>query len=134
MATDAFSSRSNCRIYCVAFLPRGHFPAFVPIPAEYKSKQGEDATRVFVAYVSGLLTLAPGDRNGASMLAAPPGDYGDGTSALRSADKFALDHSTAAVLPSRILLISPGLAKSNPQYLEPKPVPAFAPTFLISTA
>ena len=32
--------------------------AFVPILAEYKSKQGEDATRVFVSYVSGLLTLA----------------------------------------------------------------------------
>ena len=30
--------------------------AFVPILAEYKSKQGEDATRVFVSYVSGLLT------------------------------------------------------------------------------
>ncbi|VTM54340.1 putative virulence factor [Klebsiella pneumoniae] len=27
--------------------------AFVPILAEYKSKQGEDATRVFVSYVSG---------------------------------------------------------------------------------
>ena len=32
--------------------------AFVPILAEYKSKQGEDATRVFVSYVSGLLTTA----------------------------------------------------------------------------
>ncbi len=30
----------------------------MPILAEYKSKQGEDATRVFVSYVSGLLTLA----------------------------------------------------------------------------
>ncbi len=36
--------------------------AFVPILAEYKSKQGEDATRVFVSYVSGLLTPALGYR------------------------------------------------------------------------
>ena len=35
----------------------GHFPHSF-LSAEYKSKQGEDATRVFVAYVSGLLTLA----------------------------------------------------------------------------
>jgi putative peptidoglycan lipid II flippase len=31
--------------------------AFVPILAEYKTQQGEEATRTFIAYVSGLLTL-----------------------------------------------------------------------------
>ncbi len=45
--------------------------AFVPILAEYKSKQGEDATRVFVAYVSGLLTLALAIVTVTGMLAAP---------------------------------------------------------------
>ncbi len=62
--------------------------AFVPILAEYKSKQGEDATRVFVSYVSGLLTRPIVTVIG--MLAAPwvititaPG-FAD------TADKFAL--------------------------------------------
>ncbi len=32
--------------------------AFVPILAEYKSQQGEEATRTFISYVTGLLTLA----------------------------------------------------------------------------
>ncbi|WP_309599460.1 lipid II flippase MurJ, partial [Klebsiella pneumoniae] len=45
--------------------------AFVPILAEYKSKQGEDATRVFVAYVSGLLTLVLALVTVAGLLAAP---------------------------------------------------------------
>ncbi len=45
--------------------------AFVPILAEYKSKQGEDATRVFVAYVSGLLTLVLAVVTVLGMLAAP---------------------------------------------------------------
>ena len=45
--------------------------AFVPILAEYKSKQGEDATRVFVSYVSGLLTLALAVVTVVGMLAAP---------------------------------------------------------------
>ncbi len=45
--------------------------AFVPILAEYKSKQGEDATRVFVSYVSGLLTLALAIVTVIGMLAAP---------------------------------------------------------------
>lgn len=31
--------------------------AFVPILAEYKNQQGDEATRTFIAYVSGLLTL-----------------------------------------------------------------------------
>nr|VXZ86199.1 integral membrane protein MviN [Klebsiella pneumoniae] len=64
--------------------------AFVPILAEYKSKQGEDATRVFVSYVSGLLTLALAIVTVIGMLAAPwvititaPG-FAD------TADKFAL--------------------------------------------
>lgn len=62
----------------------------MPILAEYKSKQGEDATRVFVSYVSGLLTTATAIVTVIGMLAAPwvititaPG-FAD------TADKFAL--------------------------------------------
>lgn len=45
--------------------------AFVPILAEYKSQQGEEATRTLVAYVSGLLTLILAVVTVAGMLAAP---------------------------------------------------------------
>ncbi len=70
----------------------------MPILAEYKSKQGEDATRVFVSYVSGLLTLALAIVTVIGMLAAPwvititaPG-FAD------TADKFALT-THCCVLP-----------------------------------
>ncbi len=61
----------------------------MPILAEYKSKQGEDATRVFVSYVSGLLTR-PGyryryrDAGGAVVITITAPGFAD------TADKFAL--------------------------------------------
>ncbi len=59
MATDAFFVAFKLPNLLRRIFAEGAFSqAFVPILAEYKSKQGEDATRVFVAYVSGLLTLA----------------------------------------------------------------------------
>ena len=64
--------------------------AFVPILAEYKSKQGEDATRVFVAYVSGLLTLALAIVTVLGMLAAPWVIMVTAPGFADSADKFAI--------------------------------------------
>ena len=59
MATDAFFVAFKLPNLLRRIFAEGAFSqAFVPILAEYKSKQGEDATRVFVSYVSGLLTLA----------------------------------------------------------------------------
>ena len=94
--------------------------AFVPILAEYKSKQGEDATRVFVSYVSGLLTLALAIVTVIGMLAAPwvititaPG-FAD------TADKFALTTQLLRITFPYILLISlASLVGGDPQYLEP---------------
>lgn len=43
----------------------------MPILAEYKSQQGEEATRTFIAYVSGLLTLVLAVVTVLGMLAAP---------------------------------------------------------------
>ncbi|MCS6037960.1 hypothetical protein LNQ52_29155 [Klebsiella pneumoniae subsp. pneumoniae] len=72
MATDAFLSPSNCLTCCGVFLPKAPSHRHLqPIPAEYKSKQGEDATRVFVSYVSGLLTLALAIVTVIGWLAAP---------------------------------------------------------------
>ncbi|ESJ87101.1 virulence factor MviN, partial [Salmonella enterica subsp. enterica serovar London str. CFSAN001081] len=59
MATDAFFVAFKLPNLLRRIFAEGAFSqAFVPILAEYKSKQGEEATRIFVAYVSGLLTLA----------------------------------------------------------------------------
>lgn len=65
-----FSSLLNFLTCYARIFAEGAFSqAFVPILAEYKSKQGEDATRVFVSYVSGLLTLALAVVTVAGMLA-----------------------------------------------------------------
>lgn len=70
MATDAFFVAFKLPNLLRRIFAEGAFSqAFVPILAEYKSKQGEDATRVFVSYVSGLLTLALAVVTVAGMLA-----------------------------------------------------------------
>ncbi len=107
MATDAFLSPSNLPNLLRRIFAEGAFSqAFVPILAEYKSKQGEDATRVFVSYVSGLLTLALAIVTVIGMLAAPwvititaPG-FAD------TADKFALTTQLLRITFPYILLIS----------------------------
>lgn len=59
MATDAFFIAFKLPNLLRRIFAEGAFSqAFVPILAEYKSQQGEEATRTFVAYVTGLLTLA----------------------------------------------------------------------------
>jgi uncharacterized protein (DUF983 family) len=72
------------------FCGRGVFPGICPILAEYKSKQGEDATRVFVSYVSGLLTLALAVVTVIGMLAAPWVIMVTAPGFADTADKFAL--------------------------------------------
>ena len=58
MATDAFFVAFKLPNLLRRIFAEGAFSqAFVPILAEYKAQQGEEATRTFLAYVSGLLTL-----------------------------------------------------------------------------
>lgn len=71
LATDAFSSPSSCPTCCGGSSPRAFSQAFVPILAEYKNQQGEEATRTFIAYVSGLLTLVLALVTALGILAAP---------------------------------------------------------------
>ena len=71
LATDAFR-RLQAAQPVAADLRRGAFSqAFVPILAEYKNQQGEEATRTFIAYVSGLLTLVLALVTALGILAAP---------------------------------------------------------------
>ena len=132
MATDAFFVAFKLPNLLRRIFAEGAFSqAFVPILAEYKSKQGEDATRVFISYVSGLLTLALAVVTVLGMIAAPwvititaPG-FAD------TADKFALTTQLLRITFPYILLISlASLVGAILNTWNRFSVPAFAPTFL----
>lgn len=58
MATDAFFVAFKLPNLLRRIFAEGAFSqAFVPILAEYKNQQGVEASRTFVAYIAGLLTL-----------------------------------------------------------------------------
>lgn len=131
-ATDAFFVAFKLPNLLRRIFAEGAFSqAFVPILAEYKSKQGEDATRVFVAYVSGLLTLALAVVTVAGMLAAPWVIMATAPGFANTADKFALTTQLLRITFPYILLISlASLAGAILNTWNRFSVPAFAPTFL----
>ena len=132
MATDAFFVAFKLPNLLRRIFAEGAFSqAFVPILAEYKSKQGEDATRVFVAYVSGLLTLALAVVTIAGMLAAPWVILVTAPGFADTADKFALTSQLLQITFPYILLISlASLAGAILNTWNRFSVPAFAPTLL----
>ncbi|MDM2933570.1 murein biosynthesis integral membrane protein MurJ [Citrobacter sp. Cu233] len=132
MATDAFFVAFKLPNLLRRIFAEGAFSqAFVPILAEYKSKQGEDATRVFVAYVSGLLTLALAVVTVAGMLAAPWVIMVTAPGFADTADKFTLTTQLLRITFPYILLISlASLAGAILNTWNRFSIPAFAPTFL----
>ncbi|WP_342321117.1 murein biosynthesis integral membrane protein MurJ [Kosakonia sp. BYX6] len=132
MATDAFFVAFKLPNLLRRIFAEGAFSqAFVPILAEYKSKQGEDATRVFVAYVSGLLTLALAIVTILGMLAAPWVILVTAPGFADTADKFNLTSQLLRITFPYILLISlASLAGAILNTWNRFSVPAFAPTFL----
>ncbi|MBJ3815497.1 murein biosynthesis integral membrane protein MurJ [Shimwellia pseudoproteus] len=132
MATDAFFVAFKLPNLLRRIFAEGAFSqAFVPILAEYKSKQGEEATRVFVSYVSGLLTLALAIVTVLGMLAAPWVIMVTAPGFADTADKFQLTTQLLRVTFPYILLISlASLAGAILNTWNRFSVPAFAPTFL----
>ncbi|MGK9171651.1 murein biosynthesis integral membrane protein MurJ [Yokenella regensburgei] len=132
VATDAFFVAFKLPNLLRRIFAEGAFSqAFVPILAEYKSKQGDDATRVFVAYVSGLLTLALALVTVVGMLAAPWVILVTAPGFANTADKFALTSQLLQITFPYILLISlASLAGAILNTWNRFSVPAFAPTFL----
>ena len=132
MATDAFFVAFKLPNLLRRIFAEGAFSqAFVPILAEYKSKQGEDATRVFVSYVSGLLTLALAVVTVLGMLAAPWVIMVTAPGFADTADKFALTSQLLRITFPYILLISlASLVGAILNTWNRFSVPAFAPTFL----
>ncbi len=105
--------------------------AFVPILAEYKNQQGDEATRTFIAYVSGMLTLILAVVTVLGILAAPWVIYITAPGFTDTADKFALTTNLLRITFPYIFLISlASLAGAILNTWNRFSVPAFAPTLL----
>ncbi|MGV3346301.1 murein biosynthesis integral membrane protein MurJ [Enterobacteriaceae bacterium LUAb1] len=132
MATDAFFVAFKLPNLLRRIFAEGAFSqAFVPILAEYKHQQGEEATRIFVAYVCGLLTLVLAVVTFLGMIAAPWVIMVTAPGFTDTPEKFALTSSLLRVTFPYILLISlASLAGSILNTWNRFSVPAFAPTLL----
>lgn len=132
MATDAFFVAFKLPNLLRRIFAEGAFSqAFVPILAEYKSQQGEHATRTFIAYVSGLLTLVLAIVTVLGMLAAPWVIYTTAPGFVDTPDKFALTSALLRITFPYILLISlASLVGAILNTWNRFSIPAFAPTLL----
>lgn len=132
MATDAFFIAFKLPNLLRRIFAEGAFSqAFVPILAEYKSQQGEEATRTFIAYVSGLLTLVLMLVTLVGMLAAPWVIWATAPGFANTPEKFALTTDLLRVTFPYILLISlSSLAGAILNTWNRFSVPAFVPTLL----
>lgn len=105
--------------------------AFVPILAEYKTQQGDEAARTFVAYVSGLLTLVLALVTLLGMLAAPWIVWVSAPGFADEAERFGLTTDLLRLTFPYILLISlSSLAGAVLNTWNRFSVPAFVPTLL----
>jgi putative peptidoglycan lipid II flippase len=132
MATDAFFVAFKLPNLLRRIFAEGAFSqAFVPILAEYKTQQGEEATRTFIAYVSGLLTLVLAVVTALGMIAAPWVIWVTAPGFVDSPEKFELTSSLLRVTFPYILLISlASLAGAILNTWNRFSVPAFVPTLL----
>ena len=132
MATDAFFIAFKLPNLLRRIFAEGAFSqAFVPILAEYKSQQGEEATRTFVAYVAGLLTLALTLVTVLGMLAAPWVIWATAPGFADTPEKFQLTSDLLRVTFPYILLISlSSFVGAILNTYNRFSVPAFTPTLL----
>lgn len=132
MYTDAFFIAFKLPNLLRRIFAEGAFSqAFVPILAEYKSQKGDAATRTFIAYISGLLTLVLAVITLIGILAAPYIIWISAPGFASDQDKFALTTALLRVTFPYILLIS--LASLTGAILNTWnrfSVPTFAPTLL----
>lgn len=132
MATDAFFVAFKLPNLLRRIFAEGAFSqAFVPILAEYKTQQGEEATRTFIAYVSGLLTLVLALVTVLGILAAPWVIWITAPGFADTPEKFDLTTALLRVTFPYILLISlASLAGAILNTWNRFSVPAFVPTLL----
>ncbi|WGL99536.1 murein biosynthesis integral membrane protein MurJ [Arsenophonus sp. aPb] len=132
MATDAFFVAFRLPNLLRRIFAEGAFSqAFVPLLAEYKNQQGDEATRTFIAYVSGLLTVILAIVTLAGILAAPWIIYITAPGFTDTPDKFDLTVRLLRITFPYILLISlVSLGGAILNTWNRFSVPAFAPTLL----
>ena len=132
MATDAFFIAFKLPNLLRRIFAEGAFSqAFVPILAEYKNQQGEEATRTFIAYVAGLLTLALALVTVAGILAAPWVIWATAPGFADTPEKFQLTTDLLRVTFPYILLISlSSFVGAILNTYNRFSVPAFTPTLL----
>ncbi|MEH0834179.1 murein biosynthesis integral membrane protein MurJ [Pectobacterium cacticida] len=132
MATDAFFVAFKLPNLLRRIFAEGAFSqAFVPILAEYKSQQGEEATRTFLAYVSGMLTLILALVTVVGMVAAPWVIMVTAPGFAATPERFTLTSDLLRVTFPYILLISlTSMVGSILNTWNRFSVPAFAPTLL----
>ena len=132
MATDAFFVAFKLPNLLRRIFAEGAFSqAFVPILAEYKTQQGEEATRTFIAYISGLLTLVLALVTVLGILAAPWVIWITAPGFADTSEKFDLTTALLRVTFPYILLISlASLAGAILNTWNRFSVPAFVPTLL----
>ncbi|AKJ42448.1 murein biosynthesis integral membrane protein MurJ [Pragia fontium] len=132
MATDAFFVAFKLPNLLRRIFAEGAFSqAFVPILAEYKTQHGEEATRTFISYVSGLLTLVLALVTFLGIVAAPWVIWVTAPGFSDEPEKFALTTELLRITFPYILLISlASLAGAILNTWNRFSVPAFAPTLL----
>lgn len=132
MATDAFFVAFKLPNLLRRIFAEGAFSqAFVPILAEYKSRDDLQDTRLFVSYVAGLLTLVLALITLVGMIAAPWVIMATAPGFTDDADKFALTSDLLRITFPYILLISTAsLVGAILNTWNRFSVPAFAPTLL----
>ena len=132
VASDAFVVAFKLPNLLRRIFAEGAFSqAFVPILAEYKEQQGEEAARTFFAYVAGLLTLVLAVVTLIGVLAAPWIVWATAPGFADEADRFALTTDLLRITFPYILLISlSSMAGAVLNTWNRFSVPAFVPTLL----
>ncbi|QIQ20904.1 murein biosynthesis integral membrane protein MurJ [Zophobihabitans entericus] len=132
MATDAFFVAFKLPNLLRRIFAEGAFSqAFVPILAEYKTQQGDEATRTFIAYVSGLLSLILALVTIVGIVAAPIIIWITAPGFTEPVEKFELTITLLRITFPYIFLISlTSLVGAILNTWNRFSVPAFAPTLL----
>ncbi|WP_074023949.1 murein biosynthesis integral membrane protein MurJ [Xenorhabdus eapokensis] len=132
VATDAFFVAFKLPNLLRRIFAEGAFSqAFVPILAEYKNQQGDEATRTFIAYISGMLTLILAIVTVIGVMAASWIIYVTAPGFTDTPDKFTLTRDLLRITFPYIFLISlASLAGAVLNTWNRFSVPAFAPTLL----
>jgi putative peptidoglycan lipid II flippase len=132
VASDAFVVAFKLPNLLRRIFAEGAFSqAFVPILAEYKTQQGDEAARTFLAYVTGLLTLVLAVVTLIGVLAAPWIVWASAPGFADEAERFELTTDLLRITFPYILLISlSSLAGAVLNTWNRFTVPAFVPTLL----